>query len=210
MKRSFRKWAPAQLKEIFRGERDVLSEHERTLLERLCSDDRIRFFWEWLKATEDQDETAVPGAALIFYACVRGLEFPGKPADMPPKEKSKYLSDVRKNAAALKRLLHGTRFDAEIDPSKKKSSGSMQALSGEILDYPFGALTLQLNEVIEWAKKPDRHDISGGPDWMLRQSGLPAKKLFLFFHLRAAFEDFDEKPTALFVCGRYQCRTRFR
>lgn len=189
------KWAPSQLRDYYKQTRKHLSPLELRLLESLGSDPRARFFWE---SVEREAAGRECGSALvwnIYYAALQGLSLPEKPGNLPPKEREDYLSDVRKTAQKLKNLLLETRFDQRIDKAEREEARTIDDLAAEFVDFPFGALTLLLDEVVTWTNLDDRYDLEGRSAWMLRQQGDSAHKLHLLFHLDQVLDESGLHPT---------------
>ncbi|WP_273454946.1 hypothetical protein [Nevskia ramosa] len=108
---------------------------------------------------------------------------PGKPGNMPPKEREKYFASVRRHAEALIDALAETRFDSPIDgievdienfDAEKElwSWGDDEYDSGHIVafnvrpdgvfkmywDYPNSALVHTLVDLIAWTRDEDCWD----------------------------------------------------
>lgn len=192
------KWAPSQLRDYYKQGRKLLSPLELRLLEALGSDSRARVFWESVEREagghEREPEPEPELVWNIYYASLKGLSLPEKPGNLPPKDREGYLSDVRKHALILKNLLLETRFDQRIDKAKREEARTIDDLAAAFVDFPFGALTLLLDEVVTWTKLDDRHDLEGSPAWMLRQRGLPARKLHLLFHVDQVLDESGLNP----------------
>lgn len=158
----------------------------------LVCDPRMRPVWAWhrnLTWEEGLTASKVPGlfrSALSFCMSVcRATQMPGKPGNMPPKERAAYLSKVRSHAEALVELLKDTRFSVgDIGPlieEEDQERSVMRALSdwgedeqGHVVafwvdedglyqmpwDYPDCHLTEQLRSLIAWTQDDDYFDRS--------------------------------------------------
>ena len=199
-----RSWTPFRLRAFLRESGDVhFDDADRALFMRLASDDNMMEFWEWLDATNDKvsDQGYELDPLSVFWSAVRGTEQLEKPASLPPKEKTKYLADVKKHAAALVELLGGTKFDLRLDEFCEQEPGLEVADFHDMDHYPTCTLTEQLEEVIGWADQPDCHDSGGNPTWMIRQGGESARRHFLAAELVRKFDQMigELPPSQLFA-----------
>ena len=128
MNAKFPGWMPAEVKEWFGRWKRPYGPDAR--IYRLATDPRMRGAWEWFEAGRPHNTRAVPkieGDSLVAMLeeeipCPTGFlvtldhaaYFPGKPSDMPPKQRAAYLEKVRKHAEALMELLADTQFDRHI------------------------------------------------------------------------------------------------
>lgn len=188
----FRKWTPKELRAFIRsGEPATFGAAEQSLLSRLATDERMREFWSWLDIANDEAEAAGTGYELdpiqLFHIIVRGVRLPEKPGDMTPKARERYLSEVREHARQLVRLLEGTRFDGAVVEWPKEELALLT-------DYPACTLTSQLQDLVDWTNKPDRHDAHARPAWMIRHRG-SASKAYLMAVLLDEFEFFGRIPS---------------
>ena len=198
-----RTWTPFRLRAFLRESRDVhFDDGDRELFMRLASDENMREFWEWLDATNDKvsDQGYELDPLSVFWSAVRGTEQLEKPASLPPKEKTKYLADVKKHAAALVDLLSSTQFDLRLDRFCEQAGLDVSDFY-DTDHYPSCTLTEQLEEVICWAEQPDCHDSAGNPTWMIRQGGESACRHFLAAELVRMFDQMvgELPPSQLFA-----------
>jgi hypothetical protein len=186
-----KEWTPSELG-VFLRDNGIshMDQRDQDLFMRLATDERIKPFWEWLEATNDKlaDEGYEYDPVSVFWTAVRGTERLEKPANLPPKKKATYLSDVQEHAAALVELLSGTQFDIRLEEFCERSGMDISDFY-EMQHYPECTLTEQLQELIGWADQPDCHDSAGNPTWMIRQGGDAARKHFLAAEL---LRDFDQ------------------
>lgn len=142
----------------------------------------------------------------------RAARLPGKPKNMPPKERAAYLSKVRDHAEALINLLNGTSFDNgdtgevieedeqvksvmnHLRPRGDDDDGHVVAfwvdsleLSRMPFDYPSSHLVDSLHELVAWTKEDDDLDIrSNSPVVHARSRG--ARAIYFTCILHAELE----------------------
>jgi hypothetical protein len=181
------KYVPPDLVEWFEAIEQEISGPVLDIYRRLICDARMSSVWRWYKRStrfppSSYPEGHVGTSPYLFCWHVRAaMVLPPKPGDMPPKERSKYLIDVKRHAKALAALLVDTRFDATADDSPSLSVDELavplrQAVSpswpgneGPVFafhvdgstvrsagsGYPETHLVEQLRHVVSWASAPD-------------------------------------------------------
>lgn len=130
----FPKWTPPALVERLAKFGDKCPPGKLALYKRLATDERMRPVWEWLRTEWERREARIHDyvASVTLPAgrtlgcrhttnrftptglCLdieRAMFPPGKPGNMPPKERTAYLGLVYKHAHALWELLCDTRYD---------------------------------------------------------------------------------------------------
>lgn len=154
--------------------------------ETLAIDDRLIDFWNWIATVQDTVRRISGTGSSIGIALQvrRATRLPGKPGDMPPKQRAAYFEKVRKHAYALQELLSGTRFDndysselseKELDKPLDRvldSWGEEEPDEGHVIaflvtpegkfrlhySYPESALYNTLNDVVDWTHWDDAWD----------------------------------------------------
>lgn len=79
----------------------------------LCTDTRMREFWEWLGSVKFNRHDMLRSSVSVSTQIRRSTQLPTKPGDMTPAQRDAYFKRVRTHAYALYELLEGTRFDNE-------------------------------------------------------------------------------------------------
>lgn len=159
----------------------------------LVCDPRMQPVWDWHANLEWRDRRDYGEGAqrlfrssLSFCASVKkATQLPGKPGNLPPKERAAYLAKVRSHAEALIDLLEGTKFSVgDLGPmieEDDQEKSVMRALSswgvdemGHVVafwidedglyqmpwDYPDSHLIEQLHSLISWTLEDDFFDRS--------------------------------------------------
>jgi hypothetical protein len=183
-------WAPsdmlAWLQRMDEGPKasKVKGQFPLRLFDLLLTDPRMREVWEWHARDRAGKPDSVMTSSLALCSDVaRATVLPGKPGNLPPKEREKYLLQVREHAQALINLLKDTRFDGHIHGDEipegdllKKVQQDLQPWSdqddGRVVayyvdedavyslgwDYPASHGVIHLRDLVEWTYWDDCWD----------------------------------------------------
>lgn len=117
------KWAPPELATWIDMNAIHLTPRHCAVFRRLATDARMKPVWEWYGTVQDtlgphdehDDLSVVSLASMVLHATL----MPGKPGNLPPKEREKYLEEVRHHVECLIDLLSETRFDNHFEKGRR-------------------------------------------------------------------------------------------
>lgn len=109
-------WTPPDLSDWLSNFADKFPNEDLTLFQRLATDQRMREVWAWHEDVRDKVHGYRRSGPLHFVLKVESaMRMPGKPGNMPPKQRAKYFETVRRHAHALIELLSNTCYDRPWD-----------------------------------------------------------------------------------------------
>lgn len=132
----FPKWLPTETAEWLSKMEGKLPPAKAEFYCRLSRDERMKEAWEWHDSVRSQLPRYQGGGPIgLMMDAEDAVEMPGKPGNMPPKQRERYLQKVRHHALALAELLEDTCFGCEWDEGKEIDLEGSENVEQEIGEY---------------------------------------------------------------------------